>query len=61
MSKDVKQMGIHVPTSNSGLDYKEAGFSEQDLEKTFFIHDPKTQGITKDNTSIKLKDLVDSL
>lgn len=43
------------------LDFRNSGFTEQDLDKEYLIYDPNIGGIRSEQKSFKLKEIIDTL
>jgi 2-oxoglutarate dehydrogenase E1 component len=50
-----------VQESRQTLDYKNYGFSEQDLEKEFVIYTPQISGILSETRPLKFRDIIERL
>ncbi|KRX01709.1 hypothetical protein PPERSA_01579 [Pseudocohnilembus persalinus] len=60
LNVDFAKIGGRVPDDQAHLNYKYYGFTEEDLEKEFYIYD-HGEGFTSQNKRIKLSDLLDKM
>lgn len=56
-----EQHGIHDKTQLYRLDHKYYGFTDNDLDREFYLDSPQIQGLLGMKKTWKLRDLIDSL
>mgnify|MGYP000999301960 CR=1 FL=1 len=60
MDSFAKKFKIPVTLSSQLLDYKAYGFSEEDLDRDFYIDAPELAGLLRRKKNWKLRELIDS-